>query len=342
MKLKKNVFVNAINMHSGGGRTLMNGLLKGLIERKEKVFLYVDKRFNVNYNLPKSINLIKINKFSRYKIDSLINKKVKSNDIIIYFGNLPPLINFKTQNVKLLLSSRFYVDSINMKGFKLIDILKIYFEKIYFQLFIKNVSEIIVQTSSMSNKLRQFGFKKKISVLPYDDIDRNSGFNEKIIKKPSTFIYVASLLPYKNHKRLLNAWYLLKKSNINPKLYLTIDEKNNTEKWIRNFINNHNLNVELLENLNRDELIKKYIETEVLIYPSLFEAYGLPLIEAKKYNMKIISSDLDYCWDFLTPDDFFNPYDHNSIYRSIKRYLNIEPNLDKVVSPKEFLNKVID
>ena len=43
MKLKKNVFINAINMHSGGGRTLMNCLLKGLIYRKEEVLRSVSE-----------------------------------------------------------------------------------------------------------------------------------------------------------------------------------------------------------------------------------------------------------------------------------------------------------
>ena len=56
------------------------------------------------------------------------------------------------------------------------------------------------------------------------------------------------------------------------------------------------------------ELINTYSKVQTLIYPSLFEAYGLPLVEAKKYKMKIICSDLDYCWDFIEPDDFFSPY----------------------------------
>ena len=59
------------------------------------------------------------------------------------------------------LSSRFYVDSISMKGFKWKDIIKIYLEKLYYKLFIKNVSQVIVQTSTMRDKLLESGFKKK-------------------------------------------------------------------------------------------------------------------------------------------------------------------------------------
>jgi len=81
---------------------------------------------------------------------------------------------------------------------------------------------------------------------------------------------------------------------------------------------------------------------EALIYPSLFEAYGLPLIEAKKYQMKIIASDLDYCWDFIEPDYFFNPYDVQSITRSVKRFLEIKTDLDIIYKPKDFFKKILD
>ena len=337
----KNIFINASNIHSGGGKTLLNGLLQALKTRKESIYLFVDPRYHINFDLPESLVIIKINKFLRFSVASRIKQiSNKKSDQIIYFGNLPPIKKFKSLHVSLLLSSRFYVDSISMKGFKITDSIKIYFEKLYFKFFIKNVSHIIVQTSSMSKKLTEFGFKKKISVLPFDDLGPVE-LKKISNKEPSSFIYVASLIPYKNHKRLLKAWNLLKDLGLNPKLYLTVDNDCDLKKWIKFFIKQNNLNIELLENLSRKELIERYIKTEVLIYPSLFEAYGLPLIEAKKYQMKIISSDLDYCWDFLSPDEFFNPEDVHSIVRAVKRYLKVKPNLDKIYNSKEFLNKVI-
>ena len=58
--------------------------------------------------------------------------------------------------------------------------------------------------------------------------------------------------------------------------------------------------------------------------------------------MKIIASDLDYCWDFIEPDYFFNPYDVGSISRAIKRFLKEENKLDTIYTPNEFFNKILE
>ena len=337
---KKRLIVNASNCHSGGGRTLIHGFLKGVTENVE-TFLFIDKRLEINFPISKSIKIIKTSRFNRLFIAFKIKKLLKKNDKVIYFGNLPPYINFNCDNVLLQLSSRFYVDSIDMRGFKLKDRMKIYLEKLYYKLFIKNISQVIVQTSTMRNKLIESGFKKEISIWAIDDLG-NQIINKNIIKEKNTFIYVASLLPYKNHKRLLKAWNQLKNQGINHKLYLTIDGNSVLKKWIKKYVSKNKLNIVFLENITREALLLKYCEVEVLIYPSLFEAYGLPLIEAKKFQMKIIASDLDYCWDFIEPDYFFNPYDFQSISRSVKRFLNIKRDLDTIYKPKEFFRKILD
>ncbi len=337
---KKRLIINASNCHNGGGRTLIYGFLKGVSDATETL-LFIDQRLEINFPISKSIKIIRTNRYNRFFIALKIKKILKKNDKVIYFGNLPPYINFNCDNILLQLSSRFYVDTISMKGFKWKDRLKIYLEKLYYKLFIKNISQVIVQTSTMRNKLLKSGFKKEISVWALDDLG-NQQINKNIIKEKNTFIYVASLLPYKNHKRLLKAWNQLKSQGIYPKLYLTVDGDSALKKWIEKFVLKNKLNIVFLENISRSELLLKYNEVEALIYPSLFEAYGLPLIEAKKYQMKIIASDLDYCWDFIEPDYFFNPYDVQSITRSVKRFLEIKTDLDIIYKPKDFFNKILD
>ena len=338
----KKLYVNAANCHTGGGKTLLNGFIKGLAGITETVIIFVDERFPLNYNVPDTVKFIKIHRLKRFFVGFKIRREVKENDEILYFGNLPPFITFPTSNVYLLLSSRFYIDSISLKGFHLRDKIKIFLEKIYFKIFLRNVSSVIVQTSTMHKLFKSAGHKKQVLVWAFDDIGvipivPGLNFN----KEPESFIYVASLLPYKNHRRLLQAWKNLKNSGLTPKLYLTIDDNNNIKKWIEEFVMENELNVIFLRNLRRDELIEYYEKVEVLIYPSFFEAYGLPLIEAKKYQLKILASDVDYSWDFITPDGFFNPYDIDSITRAVKRYLNRSDTLDQIYTPKEFINKLL-
>jgi len=336
------IIVNAANCHIGGGRTLLNGFLKGLKSYCGEVIVYVDARFIHNIALSENVTFIKVNRFKRYKITLDIKKRIKPDDIILYFGNLPPFSKIKSNNVYLMLSSRFYVDRISFKGFKLKSILTIGAEKLYFKMFIKNIDHLIVQTTSMKNLVLKTGFDRNIFIWPFHDLDilNNSPIHSSSKKDVGSFIYVASLVPYKNHQRLLEAWKILKNENLNPKLYLTVDSDNALSKWIISFVKENKLNVSLLFNLSRNELLSYYEKSDVLIYPSLFEAYGLPLIEAKSYNLKVIAADLDYCWDFIHPDGWFNPVDVNSISRAIKRYLMTSNNLDKVLTPTEFINNL--
>ena len=337
----RRILVNATNCHVGGGKTLLNGFLKGVKESTERVIIFVDKRFQPVTELPQTIELIKVDKFTRFFVSFRISALAREIDIVLYFGNLPPFLKFKTHKVYLLLSSRFYVDTLNLQGFSFKDKIKICSEKFYFKIFLKNVSDAIVQTSTMRKLLEKSGFKRPIYVWAFDDIGDSDGLlNPGFIKDPNSFLYVASLLPYKNHRRLLFAWKNLKKEGLNPKLYLNLDQDNSTKTWIEDFVIKNRLNVTFLIKLDRSELIKYYQKSEVLIYPSLFEAYGLPLIEAKKYGLKILASDLDYSWDFITPDGFFNPYDCESIARAVKRYLNTAVNLDKIHTPDEFIFKL--
>ena len=101
------------------------------------------------------------------------------------------------------------------------------------------------------------------------------------------------------------------------------------------------LNVILLENISRSELMNIYKSCEYLIFPSYFEAYGLPLIEAVNYKLKILAADVDYCWDLITPNDYFNPHDVSSIERCILRAIEMKIPKADILNPKDFINKII-
>ena len=189
---KGRLIINASNCHSGGGKTLINAFMNGVSDKIETL-IYVDERLEIKFPISSSIKIIRISKYRRYLIDFMIKKIINKNDKIFYFGNLPPFLKFNSDNVLLMLSSRFYVDSINMNGFKIIDRIKIYFEKIYYKVFIKNISQIIVQTSTMRKKLILSGFKKKISVWAFDDFDNFSKKITKRLKKKKILLYMSLL-----------------------------------------------------------------------------------------------------------------------------------------------------
>ena len=69
-----------------------------------------------------------------------------------------------------------------------------------------------------------------------------------------------------------------------------------------------------------------YSIADFLIFPSLNESLGLPLIEASFYKLPIIASNLDYVYEVCNPNITFNPLSEEDIYKKIFRSHKLEFN----------------
>ena len=58
-------------------------------------------------------------------------------------------------------------------------------------------------------------------------------------------------------------------------------------------------------------------KSEYLIFPSLKESFGLPLIEGAQTKCFILASNLDYVHEIVEVSDTFNPLDENDISRVV-------------------------
>ena len=58
-----------------------------------------------------------------------------------------------------------------------------------------------------------------------------------------------------------------------------------------------------------------------MIYPSINESLGLPLLEAKLKKLPIIASDMDFVYDVCSPISTFNPYSAKDIYEKISELI---------------------
>ena len=65
-----------------------------------------------------------------------------------------------------------------------------------------------------------------------------------------------------------------------------------------------------------------YEIADFLIFPSLNESLGLPLIEASFYNIPIIASDLDFVYEVCKPSKTFDPLSEEDIYQKILESIN--------------------
>ncbi|MBV4357868.1 glycosyltransferase family 4 protein [Pinibacter aurantiacus] len=58
------------------------------------------------------------------------------------------------------------------------------------------------------------------------------------------------------------------------------------------FIKNNNINVNIIHGVSYETVIEKYRQCDMLVYPSTYEGFGLPIIEANATGRPVLTSDL--------------------------------------------------
>jgi len=154
------------------------------------------------------------------------------------------------------------------------------------------------------------------------------------------FLYVASPEPHKNHRALIEAWVLLAQIECRPSLALTVDSASAPEliRWVQPLIQRHRLRIALLGHVSSKKIGGLYAKSRALIYPSAFESFGLPLLEAASLGMPILAGELDYVRDIAEPVQTFDPTSSISISRAVGRYLSIGSSKTPVLTPVQFLD----
>ena len=340
--------INAINLHENGGKTYLY-LLHSFLDHEDNL-LILDYRFKKNhfsFNKAKVIFLqksllrnlriffIRYANYLRYRSTLKRNIKLKNFEEI-YLNGLPPFIRFKNDEIYIFAQNSLIFESLSEKKINFINFklsLYLFIQKTLLNLFLKDSDTIIVQTNFMFNLVsKSLGNK----IVRQEDIWGKFNFNKfsflnrslnnldmqlinkvkKISSKNILFFYPASFYKHKNHSKLIEAFNLLnKKSSISFKLLLTIDR--HELKDIKNF-NMSQSYLLFLGKINYWNVINLYKQIDYLVYPSLKESYGLPLLEANANNVRIIASNLDYVHEVCNPFLTFDPLSVNDIYLKIE------------------------
>ncbi len=174
--------------------------------------------------------------------------------------------------------------------------------------------------------------ENKISVIYWAPfLDPNNTIIKKKYEKPF-LLFVGNRHKYKNAYKFLEAFaknnFLLNNLEI---IFFGGGKFNTYEKQI---INKLMLEKKIkLINGSDDELINLYKNAEALVYPSLYEGLGLPILESMNYGCPVITS---YSSGMIEAGgnavEYFDPNDTESISSSIV----------KVLDSKNYANKLIN
>jgi len=128
-------------------------------------------------------------------------------------------------------------------------------------------------------------------------------------------LFVGTREPRKNLARLIQAWLPLAKD-----YQLIIAGE---QAWDGSERITKNENLRFLGRVDDYELAVLYHHSELFVYPSLYEGFGLPILEAFAHGVPVVSSDIPAIREVAgNAAELANPMDEKSIRQAIEKVLN--------------------
>lgn len=342
------LLIHAPNVHQGGGKTLLLALL-GAGKRRSGLSAIVDTRLEIPDDLDASVIVGRVNPgvIARFLAEWRLRTLMKGREALLCFGNLPPLFAVPGY-VVLFLQNRYLVRRRSTRGLPVRVRLRNQAERVWLRTCLTRISTVIVQTASMAREVRE-ELGVEAVVLPFAAHQLGSAPQRPNTDQPSTgrevdFLYVASGEPHKNHGNLLAAWRLLATDGMNPSICLTVSETSFPTlcRQIDEARRSHGLNIENVGAVPAARLEELYARARAIIYPSRFESFGLPLLEAEARGLPVVAAELDYVRDLVDPIESFDPESPVSIARAVSRFLGRGEAKASILTPVEFLDRLDD
>lgn len=341
VKDKGRLLLYAPNVHTGGGLVLLQSLLNSWPQNSSLV-AWLDIRAQNLLKLKDTakIQWVSASISSRLKSELTLAREASVDDCVFCFHGLPPLIPIKS-SIYIFLQNRLYIQSLSLKGYSWQLRQRLRFEKTVAFLLRTRCTCYWVQTPTMARDLKLWYGKNSVSVkvLPFSQPTVHTAPSESA---KWDFLYVADGVAHKNHRSLVEAWVLLAQQDIKPSLALTLSKRDESLfAWIEQQIASHGLKISNLGQMPHDKLLSLYGQSKALIFPSLSESFGLPLIEARQAGLPILASELDFVRDVCEPEQTFDPASPTSISRAVRRFIGQADLPLNPVGAAEFLDDLL-
>lgn len=331
------VLIDALFINKGGGAVLLQYLIKKILAHPEKdqFFFVLDPRFEKPSALTGNYLVISNKLSDRLKFYKENRGRFSK---VFCFANTPPPVKLKGptytyfHNQKLLEAPH--------KFFRR-DYFKIYLKYLVVKWYKGNTDYFIVQTPHMVKELTAIGLKDSSHCLsiPFYDAEKyqtgHKPFSERV---KDEFVFISNPSPQKNYPTLLDAWEYLLDNGHRPKLHVTIDD---TAPQLLQRVAALNAKGTRIENHVYLDPRELYFNCPYLIFPSVVESFGLPLIEAADSGMKVLASDLTYVHDVIVPSLTFQPLDKISIADAVIKAMNEDLPFPQVVTHND-IDKLLE
>jgi len=320
-KNSSNIVIEATQTFSPGNVELLIYLLKELVANNFNITLYLGH--STTERIIKELNLsclyIRKSLVLQTFIRSIYNRKN-----VLFFCSYPPLS--KHQNSIVYYHSLFFFNP-KETFFNQKITLKTKLSRVIIHFIIKffhnKVDFFYCQTFEIKKRLQENFNNINVECKPFFNDCELTAARYKVRNTRYDFFYPATADVHKNYFRLFDAVLLLGKKR---KLTLVVTVPYDKLKFIDRITEvNSLLGYEAIINIGRVSkhvVIDYLFQTKAMIFPSLEESLGLPLIEAATLNVPILGSDLAYLYNVVENPIVFNPYNAIDISQKMENFLN--------------------
>ncbi len=203
--------------------------------------------------------------------------------------------------------------------------------------FTKNDLINTLQTPSQKIKVIYEGAEFNLSKECNTPEKQKSAFLKKYgIIKPY-LLYVGNAYPHKNLERLVLVFKQLVQNGFDKQLVL-VGKNDYFYQRLKKFIQNNKVKqVVITDYIDDVDLEKLYRKAEAFVFPSLYEGFGLPPLEALIYGLPVISSNKSSLPEILGNQvRYFNPESEKEMMEAILKYSQqVKINKADIVGLKE-------
>ena len=210
--------------------------------------------------------------------------------------------------------------------------------------YLNNADKIICISNNTKKDLLKFYNidEKKISVI-YLGFDKSKNFKtteENLVRDPF-LLYVGDRTKYKNFKNFISAFSKSSKLKKDFKVICFGSNKFSLDEI--NFFNSLNLKKNQVIHISGtdEELNFIYSRAHAFIFPSLYEGFGLPLLEAMNMGCPVICSNTSSFPEVIDGGaETFDPTKEDDIVYKIEKVVYSDENIQKLkLKSKEILEK---
>ena len=266
------------------GRVLAHEKITGVENHAISIIEKIKEKIDIDVVIPKYKNKY----YSHFWEHFILPIKARKYDILFCPSNIAPL--FLSKKVKLIvtLHDLSFKDFSQMYSF----LFRKYYEFVVPKILKRADKILTISSFSYERITKEYSFiNDKINFI-YHGKNEIFSFDENI-KKEDYILYVGSLNDTKNFSSVIKAFLKLKNSRYKLKMIMPSSSNFEIDEDKLHLLNEakNNKNIEIVDYLSQDRLVKVYQKAKIFVFPSYHESFGFPVLEAMACGTPVICSN---------------------------------------------------